>query len=145
MKYLSLIILFLFITNCTTKTTYKKPTWLVGKWKRINNKPNTVTYEFWNTNLSGTGFTLTKNDTTFKEILHITTINDTLFLKVSGVNETPTLFKITKQTDSSFTAENPTHDFPTRIEYWKENQQLKAKVSNKEFAIDFVFDKYNLP
>ena len=60
---------------------------------------------------------------------------------VEGVNPTPTLFKITSQTDTSFVAENPTHDFPTKIIYWLENKQLKAHVSNKEFGIDFVFEK----
>jgi hypothetical protein len=84
---------------------------------------------------------LKNNDTIFKEILSITSINDTLTLKVEGVNESATLFKITNQTDTSFVAENPTHDFPTKIKYWLENKQLKAHVSNKEFGIDFVFEK----
>ena len=70
-------------------------------------------------------------------------MDDTLTLKVEGVNKTATLFKITQQTDTSFIAQNPTHDFPTKIRYWLDNKQLKAHVSNNEFGIDFVFKKRN--
>lgn len=119
------------------------PTFLVGDWERLQEKEGKKTYEIWNSDFTGLGITLKEKDTVFKEILSIVTINDTLTLKVEGVNPTPTLFKITNQTDSSFVAENPTHDFPTKIEYWLENQQLKAKVSNKEFGIDFVFKRNN--
>lgn len=141
------LLLALLITttlfSCKTEQKSQKPNWLVGKWERVNEKPNKKTFEFWHIDLTGKGFTLRENDTVFKEILSIVSINDTLTLKVEGVNATPTLFKITTQTDTSFVAENPKHDFPTKIEYWLDRQQLKAKVSNKEFAIDFVFDKIN--
>jgi len=46
-------------------------------------------------------------NTIFKEILSDNKINDTLFLRVEGVNEKLTLFKFTKQTDSSFVYEQP--------------------------------------
>jgi hypothetical protein len=142
------LLLFLFgvllFSSCKPKTTETKmPSFLVGEWERLQEKEGKKTYEIWNSNFTGLGITLKEKDTVFKEILSIVTINDTLTLKVEGVNNTPTLFKITNQTDTSFVAENPTHDFPTKIEYWLENQQLKAKVSNKEFGIDFVFIRSN--
>ncbi|KAF9660009.1 hypothetical protein HER15_13510 [Tenacibaculum mesophilum] len=64
-----------------------------------------------------------------------------MFLQVTGVNETPTLFAFTQQTDTSFTAENKLNEFPKTIQYWKGNNLLKAKVSNDKFSIDFVFKK----
>ena len=141
MRLLILLVCLVFIFSCDTETQPEKPEFLVGKWIRTNDKPGSTTNEIWNKNFTGLGFTLKGKDTTFKEILSIVSMNDTLTLKVEGVNETPTFFQFTSQTDTSFIAENPTHDFPTKIKYWLENKQLKAHVSNKEFGIEFVFEK----
>jgi len=141
MKKIIFLITIILISSCNTETKPQKPDFLLGKWIRTNDKPGSTSYEIWNKNFTGLGFTLKEKDTTFKEILSIISINDTLTLKVEGVNETPTLFQFTSQTDSSFVAENPTHDFPKKIKYWLENKQLKAHVSNKEFGIEFVFEK----
>ncbi|WP_428740866.1 hypothetical protein [Tenacibaculum sp.] len=141
MRFLLLFITGFLLSSCQNATEIKKPTWLFGKWKRINNRPDKFTYEFWNDDFSGIGFTLKEKDTVFKEVLHIITKNDSLFLQVTGVNENPTLFAFTQQTDTSFTAENKQNEFPKTIRYWKENNQLKATVANDEFSIDFVFKK----
>ncbi len=141
MRTFTFLVCLLFISSCNTEIKPQKPEFLLGKWTRTNDKPGSTTYEIWNTNFTGLGITLQGKDTTFKEILSIVSINDTLALKVEGVNETPTLFQFTSQTDTSFVAENPTHDFPTKIKYWLENKQLKAHVSNKEFGIEFIFEK----
>tara|TARA_R110002124_G_scaffold283781_3_gene460193 strand:- start:1844 stop:2278 length:435 start_codon:yes stop_codon:yes gene_type:complete len=141
MRTIVFFICLLFIFSCIIETKPQKPDFLLGKWIRTNGKLEKTTYEIWSKNFTGLGFTLKEKDTIFKEILSIVSINDTLTLKVEGVNETPTLFQFTSQTDTSFVAENPTHDFPTKIIYWLENKQLKAHVSNKEFGIEFVFEK----
>ena len=143
---ISLLLLFtvcIVLFSCNKKSDLNKPSFLIGSWERINDKDDSSTFENWNKDFTGIGYTLKNKDTAFKEILSITTINDTLVLKVEGVNENPTLFKFTSQTDSSFVAENPTHDFPTKIKYWLENEHLKANVSNNEFGIEFVFKKNN--
>jgi len=141
MRTFTFLVCLLFISSCNTEIKPQKPEFLLGKWTRTNDKPGSTTYEIWNTNFTGLGITLQGKDTTFKEILSIVSIKDTLTLKVEGVNETPTLFQFTYQTDTSFVAENPTHDFPTKIKYWLENKQLKAHVSDKEFGIEFIFEK----
>lgn len=141
MRTLVFLVCLIFLFSCKTEIKPQKPKFLLGSWIRINDKPENTTYEIWQNNFTGLGITLKEKDTTFKEILSIVSINDTLTLKVEGVNETPTLFQFTSQTDTSFVAENPTHDFPTKINYWLENKQLKAHVSNKEFGIEFVFKK----
>ncbi|QTE23746.1 hypothetical protein [Polaribacter cellanae] len=141
MKYFLFICSILLIISCKTeKEKTKKPSFLIGKWIRLNDKKGNKTYENWNTNFTGLGYTLKGKDTTFKEILSIVSINNTLNLKVAGVNETPTLFIFTSQTDSSFTAENPKNKFPKKIKYYLENEQLKAVVSNDDFSINFVFE-----
>ena len=137
---LSIILLF-SCNNNSAKST--KPTFLIGEWKRLNDKPGSQTYEMWNNNLIGMGYTITGKKRTFQEILSIVKINDTLHLEVKGVNEKPTLFKFTNQTDTSFVCENPKNEFPKKITYYKDGKQLKAIVSANDFRIDFVFDRVN--
>ena len=138
------IFLFLFVTlliTCTPEQKLQQPNWLVGKWERTNEKPTKRTFDFWNKDLTGIGFTLQKKDTVFKETMSIVAINDTLNLKIEGVNESPTFFKFTQQTDSSFICENLKNEFPKKIYYFIDNNQLKCTISNDEFSVDFVFDK----
>ena len=119
------------------------PSFLLGNWIRINDKDSVTTYETWQNNFSGFGLTLKGKDTTFFEKMKIINKNDTLYLKVSGVNESPTPFKFTEQTDSSFVCINQENEFPKKIKYWLENDLLKATVSNDDFKIDFIFERYN--
>ena len=136
--FFKLLFVFACEHNVNFNTTMKCFKYSLGPW---DNKPITLTYF---------RYVLTKYLSIWLgcksfvcKILSIVSINDTLTLLVEGVNETPTLFKFTSQTDSSFVAENPAHDFPTKITYWLENKELKAHVSNSEFGIDFVFEKIN--
>ena len=142
MKTFFFIFCFLILISCLKeKNEIQKPTFLVGNWIRTNEKDSLKTYETWQKNLSGIGLTLKGKDTTFYEEMKIITKNNTLFLAISGVNETPTPFKFTKQTDTSFVCENPKNEFPKKIKYFLENKQLKAIVSADDFKIDFVFKK----
>jgi hypothetical protein len=125
------------------KKEMEKPSFLIGNWIRVNDKEGAVTYEIWNSNLKGLGYTLKEKDTTFKETLSIVTIKDTLFLKVEGVNENPTLFKFTQQTNTSFVCKNKKNEFPKKIKYYLENDQLKAIVAADDFKIEFIFERYN--
>lgn len=142
MKNLLLFSCFILMVSCKENINIKqKPTFLIGEWKRLDDKPGNQTYETWNTNLVGMGYTITDSKRSFQETLAIITIKDTLFLEVSGINEEPTLFKFTEQTDSSFVCENPQNEFPTKIKYFLDGKQLKAIVSAEDFRIDFIFDK----
>lgn len=141
MKKLLFILTLLLFFSCHNKINKtQKPTFLIGEWKRLNDKPGSQTYEMWNTNLVGMGYTMKGKKRSFQEILSIITINDTLYLEVKGVNETPTLFKFTAQTDTSFVCENPKNEFPKKIKYILDNKQLKASVSDDDFRIDFIFE-----
>lgn len=140
MKKLFYLLICIIFISCG-KEELKEPTFLIGYWNRQNDKTNQNTYEIWNKDLTGIGFTLANNDTIFKEVLSIVKMKDSLFLKVEGVNEKPTLFKFIEQTDTSFTCENLQNEFPKKIKYYIESNTLNAKVSNDEFSIDFVFLK----
>tara|TARA_R110002126_G_scaffold157104_1_gene304601 strand:+ start:28632 stop:29066 length:435 start_codon:yes stop_codon:yes gene_type:complete len=144
MKNLLFVLILLFIFSCTNEVKKtQKPTFLIGDWKRLNDKAGSQTYEMWNTNLVGMGYTMKGKNRSFQEILSIVKINDTLHLKVKDVNENPTLFKFTNQTDTSFVCENPKNEFPKKITYFKDGKQLKAIVAADDFRIDFIFDKVN--
>jgi hypothetical protein len=133
---------FFLIISCNKQTKkHIKPSFLIGNWIRLNDKPGNQTYETWNTDFTGIGYTKQGQNTTFKEMLSIVIINDTLHLQVEGVNPKPTLFKFTQQTDTSFICENPQNEFPKKIKYFLDNNQLKAIVSADDFRIDFIFDK----
>ncbi len=120
--------------------------WLEGKWQRVNNKNGLKTYEFWEQDLSqdeliftGIGFTLKEKDTVFKENLKILFKDKHWSLIISGVNDSPTEFKIQEFSKNSFTAINKSNEFPTHIYYSIENEMLKAKVSNDSTEIVFDF------
>ncbi|AQS95073.1 hypothetical protein BXQ17_13720 [Polaribacter sp. BM10] len=142
MKPTLILCCFLIIFSCNKeKTILKKPSFLIGKWIRVEKADSTLTLETWHKNFTGEGITLKDKDTTFYEQMEIINLKDTLYLKVVGVNETATLFKFTKQTDTSFICENLENEFPTKIKYYLENKLLKAEVSNNDFKIDFAFKK----
>jgi hypothetical protein len=142
MKKILFILVFMFLFSCQKETSKtNKLSFLIGNWERLNDKPGSKTYEVWNTNLTGRGFTKKGQQTTFEEILSIVSINDTLHLKVEGVNEKPTLFKFTNQTDTSFVCENPLNEFPKKITYFIDKNQLKAIVASEDFRIDFIFER----
>lgn len=143
MKPKYLFLSMLMALGCQHSFQQKKPEFLAGKWTRLNDTAKKKTYEIWNSDLKGIGYTLKEKDTVFKEILSVVSIQDTLFLKVEGVNEKPTLFKFINQTDSSFVCENSDNEFPKKIQYWKVNDTLKARVWNEggfELLFDFVKD-----
>ena len=142
MKKSLLICCFLILFSCSKKIPKnEKPTFLIGNWLRTNDKKGSITYENWQKNFTGLGYTLQEKDTAFKEVMSIVTLSDTLFLKIESVNETPTLFKFTSKTDTSFVCENTQNEFPKKIIYFKDKNKLKAVVSNNEFSINFVFEK----
>lgn len=138
--YIIIALLILF-SSCSSDKNFKKPTWLLGKWVRTNNEAKKTTYEFWNDNFTGIGFTLQEKDTTFIEKMSVFSNKEHLYFQVTGIGEQPTFFTFTQQTKNSFTVEKPQNQFPKKIKYSIENDTLKAVISNNEFAIDFKFVK----
>lgn len=132
-------VILMSFSFCTDNKNHEYPNFLIGKWKRVNDKPNQQTFEIWNSDLKGTGYTISEGNKIFEEQLEFEPIQDTLHLKVTGVNEVATYFKFTNQTNSSFTCENQKNEFPKKIKYWLKNDTLKALISSEEFAISFSF------
>jgi hypothetical protein len=142
MRTLFLVCCIILLTSCQkVEQKPSKPAFLIGNWIRLNDTEGNETYENWKSDFTGMGFTINNEKTIFNEQMSILEINDTLHLKVFDVNETPTYFKFTQQTDTSFVCENPKNEFPQKIHYFLENKQLKAIISSDDFRIDFVFEK----
>lgn len=144
MRSLILFLGIILLISCQKEEKKpSKPTFLIGNWIRLNDTEGNKTYENWKSDLSGMGITIKNGETIFNEQMSILEINDTLHLMVSNVNETPTYFKFTSHTDTSFVCENPQNEFPKKIHYFLEKKQLKAIISSDDFRIDFIFDKVN--
>lgn len=119
MKYYYLICCLFIATSCQQKKAIqKKPSFLIGKWIRTNADDSIKTYENWRMDFTGFGLSLKGKDTTFFEQLRVLEKNDSLFLEVSGVNEIPTLFQFTEQTETFFVCENLRNEFPKKIKYY---------------------------
>lgn len=121
--------------------------WLIGNWERKNDEIGKKTYEHWRKESPeiyvGEGFTLSENDTIFKENLRLIKIRDVWNLEVTGVNEFPTLFKFINHAKNTFTCENKLNEFPKIIEYSFDEKILTAKISDDENQISFLFEKNN--
>jgi len=119
--------------------------WLIGSWIRTIDKEENITYESWskisNIEYKGLGCTLRKSDTIFKEHLRLIKINENWSFEVTGVNENPTLFLVTEQTENSFVCENKINEFPKIIEYSLQDNVLLAKISDGDTEISFPFEK----
>ena len=117
--------------------------WLVGTWTRTNAKPGRSGAEVWtkvNNELIGRGVNMKGADTAFVEKLKIVSKDGKLFY-VADVpeNDGEVWFEFTELTNKSFVCENPTHDFPKKISYALEGDQLKATISGGGKEIDYLF------
>ena len=109
--------------------------WLGGAWEMKGK--NSITIEHWKIitphTIEGSSVTrrIEKDNVVFSESLRILNmgIADYYMAKVPE-NEFPVPFKITYKDTNSFTAENPFHDFPQRIEYYRTSpDSLIVKIS----------------
>lgn len=124
--------------NSTETSNYKelqKVHWLKGTWQRQSAKG--ILTESWqqldDSTFSGRSFFVSNGDTVSSESIRLAQRKETLYYipTVADQNEgKPVVFTLTNLTDSSFTFENPTHDFPQKIEYrFQKPDSLIAEVS----------------
>jgi hypothetical protein len=118
--------------------------WLEGSWKRTNTKAGRSGMELWtkvsSTELKGKGITMHGTDTAFVEKLRIVVRDGELYY-VADVpeNQKPVYFRFTELKASSFTCENPDHDFPKKISYSVNDNRLSAKISGDGKEIEYLF------
>ena len=122
--------------------------WLLGHWKRLNEKGEKETFESWNKSsnyeYNGIGFTLENTDTISKEKMQLIKSDSSWSLNVIVPGELkPVSFKMINFSENEFTCENKENEFPNTIRYWKEGKGINASVSNSELEIIFEFKNIN--
>ncbi|NOQ27051.1 MAG: hypothetical protein GQ564_16945 [Bacteroidales bacterium] len=153
-----IIALVVFIVSCKNSPTDKSNSessaltenfdWLLGRWHRINEKDGMETYEIWNkinnTKYVAIGFTLQNSDTIWKENIKLIKSDEDWNFEVIGKGESnPTIFKLTEIDKESFTCENEMNEFPKKIKYFKNENNITAVISGGEMKIPFEFERLN--
>lgn len=118
--------------------------WILGKWKRSNEQPGKITYEYWRKDeanaYKGMGCTVMDGDTTFKENLKILQRDNAWWLEVTGTDNISVSFRIVAVKAKGLHAENPENPFPRYIKYELAGDQLYATVADDENKIEFIFE-----
>lgn len=93
--------------------------WLAGCWE--SRAGSRVTLEMWSPPagglMLGSSRTVVGDRARGWEHLRLHAVGDTLIYTAIPSGQRETAFRATAHDDSSFTVENPAHDFPTRIRY----------------------------
>jgi len=149
MALTALLVAFCQLATAQTPSHIEDLGWLVGSWKRTNNKPGQTGIENWiidpEIGLRGYGITMRGSDTLFVEKMRIVTgDNDALYFVADVIeNPKPVYFRITSIQQSEFICENPEHDFPKRITYRRRTKDLEVKISGNDKSIDYKFKRMN--
>ncbi len=150
-KHVILLVLLTAVYSANAQTPapeaqLKQMEWLLGGWNRVNSPVGKSGYEYWQRKAErewhGRGISMKGADTTFVEILKIVVEKNKLYYvaDVPGNNK-PVYFEITSVTEGAFICENPSHDFPKRIEYRYDGKQIRARVSAGAQGMDYVFER----
>lgn len=145
LKYILLIFILVPYYSCSDKENFD---WLLGDWIRTNEEAGRTTYESW-TKISHTeyrsfGFTLSENDTVWKEVLSLEKKDNkwVLWADIYG-EDGPVPFDVTEIEKGRFKCENQENSFPEVILYFKDGEKLKAIISADDMLLsfDYIFEK----
>lgn len=122
------------------------PDWLIGNWKRLNNRAESRTFENWekvsSTEYTGFSYTIKKGDTISREDMTLMQSHGIWTLRVKTPDEKePVIFNMQELSDQQFVVTNDSIDFPKKIHYWMSKDTLNAKISNDKMQITFEFEK----
>ncbi len=132
--------------NLTNKEMAENFDWLTGKWKRLNEEAGMETFENWDkisaTEYSGIGFTMQDGDTINQESMKIVQQDGQWNLLVKTPDEATFIsFSLAELKKDTFTFTHDTLDFPNKINYWKNGENINALVAGEGMQIDFEFEK----
>lgn len=135
MKTLYLFCGFFLFVSCADQNTVNFD-FLIGTWK-IEGKEQ---YETWmkdsNNDLFGHAYEINKNQKTILESIAIKKIDNQLIYEatVPNQNEGRTIqFILSRDVKSYYSFENPTHDFPKKIEYHRNSEnEIEIRVKGDE-------------
>lgn len=129
--------------------------WLLGTWESKTQKGSL--YESWQQQddlvLLGKSYFLKAGDTITLENIKLTQLKDGLFYLPSVKNQNngkEVAFKASSVTTDTLVFDNPAHDFPQKIGYYRlENDSLRAEISGykngKHEVRTFLMKRINIP
>lgn len=143
MKIIIYSLLVLTLCFCSPKTkTINELDWLIGS--RSTEQNGQIIYESWvKTNdqlLSGKSFFVENNDTNILETIEIKIIDNETFYCPAVVDQNDgesVLFKLTSTDPTKLVFENAQHDFPKKICYYQEGNNINASIEGNGKKIPF--------
>ena len=120
------------------------PDWLLGSWERVGEKEGNQTYEYWNQNnkgeFIGMGCTLNGGDTIWREDVLLSEGENGWTFEVVGLGDSEaTVFKVTHMAKDKFVCKNDQNEFPKKIEYAFDGNNINAVISGGGPTIPFNF------
>ena len=117
------------------ETGLRQLAWLVGAW--ISNDGERISEEHWTRVAGGTMFginrTIVDGQTVAFEYLRIEqTPQGIVYLASPNGRYPPTSFRLVQLDGQRVVFENPVHDFPKRIIYWREADTLWARIEGEK-------------
>ena len=104
--------------------------WMSGDWRRC--KEGEIVEERWlgprGGLMIGANLTSSKSGRITWELLRLTRSDDSWTYWASPMGKPPTPFKLVESAAQRAVFANPQHDFPSRILYWREGEELLARI-----------------
>jgi len=131
-------------TEVKTENNDNAPTWLLGSWERVGEKEGNQTYEYWRQNEEGNfigmGCTLKGADTIWREDVLLSGDKYGWTFEVVGLGDTvATIFEVTDMAKDKFVCKNDQNEFPKKIEYVFDGNNINAVISGGGPTIPFNF------
>ena len=104
--------------------------WLGGDWRRC--KDGEIVEERWlgprGGLMIGANLTSSKSGRATWELLRLAPVDDGWTYWASPMGKSPTPFKLVESGAQRAVFANPEHGFPSRIAYWREGEELLARI-----------------
>jgi hypothetical protein len=121
------------------------PDWMTGAWSRADSE--SWADEYWTSPRAGIMIGASRSGEgeklQFWEHMRIVCEADgRLAFWAIASDQIPVRFVVTQKTAKEIVFENPTHDYPQRIRYWREGKELKAQISliDGSKPVEFSFE-----
>ena len=122
----------LFALACTAAHAAPAPdlSWLSGDWRRC--KDGEIVEERWlgprGDLMIGANLTSSRNGRTTWELLRLAKSDDGWTYWASPMGRPPTPFRLVESGAQRAAFANPEHGFPARVVYWREGDELLARI-----------------
>jgi hypothetical protein len=141
------IVLVLSFSSCNRpEADITSFAWLEGKW--VGKYDTVPIFEQWKPPdgniMRGRGGVLSGKDTVFSERINIEQRgHDLYYIAIVGHNREPAEFKFTGYKEDTAVFENPAHDFPQRVLYYKNSDGTVYACVDGKYKGRYVKEEFN--